>query len=54
MSTKEGNPSMEISFPPEEKNNNLMKKLSAWSNKWRSPGCTVPPESRFSAKTLCF
>ena len=35
---------MEISFPAEEKNKNLMKNLSAWTNKW-SPDCTVPPAS---------
>lgn len=54
MNTKGGYPSMEISFPAEEENKNLMKNLSAWANKWSpdSAPCLLHPH--FSAKTLCF
>lgn len=54
MNTKRGNPSMETSVPPEKKNKNLLKDLSALGNEWRLQSAQCPRSPSFSAAMLCF
>lgn len=42
---------MEMSFPPEQKNKDLLKTLSAWSGRQEAAWCLPGP---VSAKILCF
>lgn len=54
MNTKGGNPSMETSFPPEEKNKNLLKKTcqpGVTNGGWSLPSASLVC---ISAETLCF